>query len=109
MTLKQSFMALIEGHRPYQSRRTEIQLLVRQAGYRAKFYGELFEELKRKSWMASKTCSKIVPQTSNLTIIYLLKCLELREGGNPGKTGDKDALAIAEIFAKHLERARTRL
>ena len=107
MTLKQAFMALIEGV-AHTSEGARDSVAGRQAGYRAKFYGELFEELNEKvDGFEDMLQDRKANQEFDKNIF--VEMLEQRDGGKPGSTGDKDAQVIAEIFAKHLERARQKL
>lgn len=103
LTPRKALLAVAEGtQRGVASGRVSIAAM--RSAYEHRYLGGLMAEMSRQ-----------VPhyrgmlRDAKMDADITREMSELREGGNPGVTGNKDARTVAELFAKYAELSRTDL
>jgi hypothetical protein len=103
LSRRQALLAIMEGTQQGVAGGRDSVAALRQA-YEARYQGELVAEIERdrphvRSLLHDRAFDAAVTREMH----------ELREGGQPGITGDADAQWLAAAFAKHAERSRVEL
>lgn len=103
MTPKQAILAVLEGtQRGVEGGRNSVSALT--GAYEARYLGGLMADLSRDR---PHLVNALRDQKLDADITR--EMAELREGGKPGSTGNKDAQYIAKVFASYAEMSRVDL
>lgn len=103
MTPKKALLAVLEGtQRGVEGGRNSVAAL--NLAYEARYLGGLFSELQ-----ATKPHLVHAIRDARLDADIMREMSELKEGGRPGITGNRDAQDVAKIFASYAELSRTDL
>ncbi len=103
MTPREAILAIMEGtQRGVEGGRNSVAAL--NLAYEAKFIGGLFSELQKE-----RPHLIAALRDSKLDADIMREMAEIKEGGNPGVTGNKDAQFVAQKFAAYAELSRTEL
>lgn len=103
MTPRKALLAVLEGtQKGIEGGRNSVAAL--NGAYEARYIGGLFAELQ-----ASKPHMVHLLRDKTMDADILLEMAELKEGGKPGITGNKDAQDIAKLFSTYAELSRTDL
>jgi hypothetical protein len=78
----------------------------RQLGYEARYVGGMMSEIQKER---PHLANRKVLADKRMSDDVFREMGELREGGNPGATGNDDAKYLASVFAKYAELSRTEL
>lgn len=98
---QRAMLAILEGtQRPVEGGR--VSVATQRMAYHAKYAGAMFAELQRDAPHIAHLLDD-----PKLDADTLREMLELRNGGKPGVTGNKDAIYLARTFAKYSELSRT--
>lgn len=96
-------LALLEGtQRAVRGGRKSVAATVES--FQRKYLGKMMAELERERPHLVNTL-----RDKRLDADIMREMMELRDGGKPGSTGNKDAEFVAKTFAKYAEMARTDL
>lgn len=103
MSTRNAMLAVMEGSQQGIAGARD-SVYARQLGYEARYVGGMMAEIQKSAphlvnVLADKRLSDDVFREMG----------ELREGGNPGATGNADAKYLAEVFSKYAEMSRTEL
>lgn len=103
MTPREAMLAIMEGtQRGVEGGRNSVAAL--NLAYEAKFIGGLFSDLQKE-----RPHLIAALRDSKLDADIMREMAEIKEGGNPGVTGNKDAQFVAQKFAAYAELSRTEL
>lgn len=103
MTPRKALLAVLEGtQKGIEGGRNSVAAL--NGAYEARYIGGLFAELQ-----ASKPHMVHLLRDKTMDADILLEMAELKEGGKPGITGNKDAQEIAKLFSTYAELSRADL
>lgn len=103
MTPRKALLAVLEGtQKGIEGGRNSVAAL--NGAYEARYIGGLFAELQ-----ASKPHMVHLLRDKTMDADILMEMAELKEGGKPGITGNKDAQDIAKLFSTYAELSRTDL
>jgi hypothetical protein len=103
MSPKKAVLAVLEGtQKGVQGGRNSVGAT--NMAYEARYIGGLFSEIQRKRPDLVKAM-----RDQRLDADVMREMVELRDGGRPGITGNKDAQYLAKVFATYAELARTDL
>jgi len=103
MSPKKALLAIIEGtQRGIEGGRNSVAAL--NGAYEARYLGGLFAEIQAENPHLLKAI-----RDPRLDADITIEMAELREGGKPGITGNRDAQYLAKVFAKYAELSRTDL
>lgn len=103
MTPKQAMLAIIEGsNKAADGARVSVHALT--GAYESRYIGSMMAEIQRdRPHLVSMLRDKRFDDD------IMREMAELREGGKPGITGNKDAQYVAKVFATYAELSRTDL
>jgi hypothetical protein len=100
---KKAVLAVLEGtQKGIEGGRNSVAAT--NLAYEARYIGGLFAEVQK-----NKPHLVMAMRDQKFDADVMREMTELREGGNPGSTGNKDAQYIAKVFSTYAELARTDL
>jgi hypothetical protein len=103
LTPKRSLLAVLEGtSKGVENSRNSVGAL--NLAYEARYIGDMFAELQANSPHLIHAL-----RDPRLDADILREMSELKEGGKPGITGNKDAQYVAKVFSTYAELSRTDL
>ncbi|KRB22671.1 hypothetical protein [Mesorhizobium sp. Root172] len=103
MSPKKALLAVLEGtQKGVEGGRNSVNAL--NGAYEARYIGGMFAEMQADAPHLIHAL-----RDKRLDADILREMAELKEGGNPGITGNKDAQYAAKVFAKYAELSRTDL
>ncbi|MER9176667.1 hypothetical protein NKH72_24200 [Mesorhizobium sp. M0955] len=103
MTPKKALLAVLEGtQKGVEGGRNSVNAL--NGAYEARYLGDMFAELQANAPHLIKAL-----RDPRLDADILREMGELKEGGKPGITGNKDAQYVAKVFSTYAELSRTDL
>ena len=103
MSPRDALLAIMEGSQQgIEGVRNSVY--ARQLGYEARYVGGMMAEVQKNAPHLVNALSD-----KRLSDDVFREMGELREGGSPGATGNKDAQYLAGVFAKYAEMSRTEL
>lgn len=101
MSPKKALLAVLEGtQRNVERGRVSVNATV--GAYEARYLGGMFAELQ-----AEKPHLIMALRDKRMDADILREMAELKEGGKPGITGNKDAQYVAKLFSTYAELSRT--
>ncbi|NLS19909.1 hypothetical protein HGP16_25555 [Rhizobium sp. P40RR-XXII] len=100
---RDSILAIMEGSQQgVEGARDSV--FASRLGYEARYVGAMMSEIQKdRPYLVHALADK------RLSDDVFREMGEIREGGQPGITGNEDAKYLAGVFAKHLEASRTEL
>lgn len=103
LTPRKAILAIMEGTQAgVEGGRNSVGAL--NMAYEARYMGEMLADLQREA-----PHLVIALRDPKLDADITREMMQLGKNGNPGVTGNKDAMLVAKVFAAHAERARTDL
>lgn len=103
MTPRKALLAILEGtSKGVEGGRNSVSALT--GAYEARYLGGMFAEIQK-----SRPHVIHAMRDERMDADITIEMAELREGGNPGITGNDDAKYLAKVFASYAELSRTDL
>lgn len=104
MTPRQALLAVLEGSVTKGVRNARTSVATWRSAYSKKYLGGMLGEINDHNPNLFRSLSD-----PKLDRDIMVEMWELRDGGNPGSTGNSDAKVLADIFAKYAEAMRKEL